>query len=441
MQRLGHPRLVRVPEQQVEGFGLLAQQVVVHEERPDQVVGAQGVEGVGHGLAGKDSATGVHLLFDVADPVLVGEQQQVARLGEVLLSGEEGGGVDPLVPLCGHEGEGAGQQGAADAVADGVDLIDAALGHHRLAAGVDAVDHVVFEGPGRHRRVRIDPGGHEHREALAGQPADHRVLLAQVEDVIFVDPGREDQQRDLVDLVGRWGELQDLDQLVLEDHLARSGGDVVADLEWREVGLADRQLAAAAGEIAGEILHAPHQALALGGGHFSQRRRVRHQEVGRGEGVGEHLHEELDPAFGQRVHPIDLGDQVVQPVRGEQVGLLHHVEDGIGAPVGVVEPLVALGGCDHGLGLLAGHPPCGGAPEVEISAEEVSLGPHHPVGLGGEAAHDLVEGRGDMERVGAECGRAVRLAQRRVGDGALGGEGGPGKIGGQCLHRLSLGRG
>jgi hypothetical protein len=41
VQRLGHPRLVGVPEQQVERPGLLAHQVVVHEERPDQVVGPQ----------------------------------------------------------------------------------------------------------------------------------------------------------------------------------------------------------------------------------------------------------------------------------------------------------------------------------------------------------------------------------------------------------------
>jgi hypothetical protein len=100
VQGLGHARLVGVPEQQVERPRLLAHQVVVDEERPDQVVAAQAVEGVGHRLAGQVAALAVDLLLDGLQPGLVGEQQQVAGLGEVLLGGEEGGRLIRLSPLA-----------------------------------------------------------------------------------------------------------------------------------------------------------------------------------------------------------------------------------------------------------------------------------------------------------------------------------------------------
>ena len=281
VQRLGHPRLVAVPEQQVEGLGLLAHQVVVHEERPDQVVAAQRIEGVGHRLAGQEAARLVHGLLDVPQPGVVDEQLQVARLLEVLLGGEEGGRADPLVTLCRHMGQGAGEQGAADAVADGVHAIGAALLHHLGGGVVDALLEVALEGLRRERLVRVDPAGHEDAEALAGQPAHQAVIGSQVGDVELVDPRREQQQRDLVHLLGGRGELQQLQDVVLVDDLARRCGDILADLELLHVGLADGQLAAAAGQVLGEVLHPAHQALAAGGHGFAEGGGVRHQEVGR----------------------------------------------------------------------------------------------------------------------------------------------------------------
>ena len=65
MQLLGHPGLVGVPEQQVEGGRRLAHQIVGDEERPDQVVGAERIEGLGHGCAGQDAAGCVHLFLDL----------------------------------------------------------------------------------------------------------------------------------------------------------------------------------------------------------------------------------------------------------------------------------------------------------------------------------------------------------------------------------------
>ena len=105
MQGLRHAGLIGVPEQQVEGGRILAQQIVADEEGPDQVVGPQGVERFGHGCARQDAARRIHLTLDLGDPVFVGKQQQVAGLGEVMLSGEEGSGGDALVVLGRHMGQ------------------------------------------------------------------------------------------------------------------------------------------------------------------------------------------------------------------------------------------------------------------------------------------------------------------------------------------------
>src|SRR3546814_6607859 len=65
------------------------------------------------------------------------------------------------------------------------------------------------------RLVGIDPGDHEDRVALLDGPADEGVLRPQVEDVILVDPRRDDQQRALVDLLGRGRVLDELHEVVL----------------------------------------------------------------------------------------------------------------------------------------------------------------------------------------------------------------------------------
>ncbi len=381
VQRPRHARLVGVPVEQVERSGIPAHQVVVDEEAPDQVVGSEGVEGPGHGAAGQHAAGAVHRDLDHAQPVLVGEQLQVARIGEVLLRREEGGGRDPLVALRRHVGQGAGHHGSGDAVADRVDLLGPGLLERLLDGDVDALEHVVLEGLVRELGVGVDPGDQEDGEALLGEPAHHRVLGAQVEDVVLVDPGRKDQQRRVEHLFGRRIELQELEQLVLEDDLAGRDGDVLTDMELADVGLADGELAAAAGHIGREVLHAPHQALAFGAQDLLQRGRVRHQEVRWRERVRQHLGEELDAALLLGVGVVDARHQVVQPVGREQVGLLDGVEDGVLAPGWVGESLVAAFGHDHRLCLLASHAPRGRLPEIHVAAEQLRLGLQHLVRL------------------------------------------------------------
>ena len=52
----------------------------------------------------------------------VHEHGQFARLAEISLRRPEGGGMNPVVALGRHVGEGGGEQGAADAVADAIGI-------------------------------------------------------------------------------------------------------------------------------------------------------------------------------------------------------------------------------------------------------------------------------------------------------------------------------
>ena len=121
MHLRGHAGGIAVPVQQVEREGLVAKQIVVDHERPDQVVGAQHVEGGRH-FAAFEVAALVHFFFQRGKLLLVDEYAELAGFLEVHHGHEEGRGFDPVVALGGHESQCAGQQGAAQAVADGIDL-------------------------------------------------------------------------------------------------------------------------------------------------------------------------------------------------------------------------------------------------------------------------------------------------------------------------------
>ncbi len=89
---------------------------------------------------------------------------------------------------------------------------------------------------------RRSPAHHEDAVALRDGVADQRVLGLQVEDVELVDARRHEQDRPLVHLRRQRLVLDQLEQLVLEDHRALGRRDVAADLERALVGL--RQVAA-----------------------------------------------------------------------------------------------------------------------------------------------------------------------------------------------------
>src|SRR5437870_12743202 len=89
-------RRIGVPVQQIEGERVLAEQVVVHHERPHQVVGAQQVEAAGH-LRALEVAARVHLALEVGDLLLVDEYAELARQREVEQADEVGGASRALI--------------------------------------------------------------------------------------------------------------------------------------------------------------------------------------------------------------------------------------------------------------------------------------------------------------------------------------------------------
>ena len=107
--------------------------------------------------------------------------------------------------------------------------------------GHDAERAIVVHAEVAILRAGVLPRDHEHREALLGQIFHQRILRRQIEDVVFHDPGRHDQDRLGPDLVGRGRILDELDQPVAIDDLAGRHRDVAADLELLG---ADRLLAA-----------------------------------------------------------------------------------------------------------------------------------------------------------------------------------------------------
>ena len=203
--------------------------------------------------------------------------------------------------------------------------------------------HVGLPGRRALRRAGVHPRDHEDRVALVDQPLDHRLLGIEVEDVVLVDPGRDDHQRLGQDLLGRGGVLDQLEQVVLPDHRAGGDRDVAAHLERVHVGLANQQLALAALEVGQHHLQPADEVVALLVDRGLQDLRVQREEVG-----GVHRLDELAGVERRllallRIHLADGPDGVLDPPRGEQVGLLHIVEERVLGPFLVGEALVGLG--------------------------------------------------------------------------------------------------
>ena len=321
----GHARGIGIPVEQVEGEGLLAQQVVVDHEGPDQIIGPQHVEGRGHGAA-LEIALLLHARFEGFELLLVDEDAELARLGEIHQGGEEGRRGDAVDLLGRHIGQSGGEQRAAQAIADQIDLLLARGLLDGVQGGERPLDHVVLEALAGELLVGIDPGDHEDGLAFAHGPADEGVLLPEIQDVIFVDPGRHDEHRPLGDIGGRRLVLQQLDQIVLEDDLARGDRDVAADLEGVRIGHLDLELALAALEVVEQMLQPLHQILAAGLQGLAQDLRVGHDEIARRHGIDELARVEIDLLGRLGVEPVHVADGGLHPARAQQIGLLDEIE-------------------------------------------------------------------------------------------------------------------
>ena len=247
-------------------------------------------------------------------------------------------------------GERSCGQDPADAEPEDVDLALAGRLLDRVERGERPFEHVVLEILVREVGARVDPGDHERGVPLIDAPFDEAVLRLQIEDVELVDPGRHDQERALVHLRGGRRVLDQLHQIVLVDHLAGRGGDVLADLERLLVGHADLQAPSAPLEVGEQVLEAIQQVLAAGLLGFAQDRRIGQDEVARRDRADELPGVEVDLLLVLGIEPGDVADQRAQPAGAEQVRLPDVVEQEILGPGLVLEAPVAALGLDQRFG-------------------------------------------------------------------------------------------
>ena len=118
----------------------------------------------------------MHASLDGIELLVVDEHFQFAGSREIEHGREQRGAGDRMTIAGRIPGRARRQQRTAEAVADGVDLALAGRQFDGLQRRRDAVLEVIIETAGRIAGIRIDPGDHEHRLALFGQPFDERVL-------------------------------------------------------------------------------------------------------------------------------------------------------------------------------------------------------------------------------------------------------------------------
>ena len=104
--------------------------------------------------------------------------------------------------------------------------------------------------------------------------------------------------------------------------------------------LADRKLPFAALDIFEKVVEALDKILAVRLQRRAQDFGIGQDEVGRRDRVGELLGIKVHALARVVIEAFDLGDRVLHPVRGQQVGLLDEVEDLVFLPVLVPEAFV-----------------------------------------------------------------------------------------------------
>ena len=250
------------------------------------------------------------------------------------MRGEQRRRHDALVLPRSHCGERDRQQRAADAIADGMDFLFAGRLFDRVERGERDPRECILPSSFARGARRIDPGDAKDGDTLIDAPLDEGFFRRQVEHVIFVDPGRHDQQRLLEHLLGRRRILDELHDVVLEDHFAGRYCQIAADLEHRGIGLANLQIAAAG-------LRCRRQACACrargsrrcwSSVSRSSSGLVRTKFDGDSR-VGDLPHIELGLLPGVRIEVVGVADQLIGPAAGEQIGLLEEIEELVRASI------------------------------------------------------------------------------------------------------------
>ena len=182
---------------------------------------------------------------------------------------------------------------------------------------------------------------------LIHRPANEGILRAQIKDVVFIDPGRQDQERALQYFFSGGRILDKLHQIILINNLARRDGDILAHLELAFIRHADAKIALSAFEVGQQIGQALQQILATGFGSTTQ-----HFRISQGEIRGAHrIHElagiKIHLLRGFLIQPLGVMHQALHIAGREQITLPDEVEHFILAPGLILEALILLVFRDH----------------------------------------------------------------------------------------------
>ncbi|MNF81072.1 hypothetical protein D3C84_633310 [compost metagenome] len=332
---------VVVPEQQVQRVRFLALEVLVDVVVPPQIVRAQQREGVAHVLAleqadgAVDSADGA---FAVGHQLFVDEDVDGAGVEVIEEGGQQAHAGDGLVATCRQDRQRRAEQRAADAEPHAVGaLLATDFAGHSQALDDAILDQVVPGGAGV-GLVEVAPRHQEHRMALLQQMANHRVVRAQVEDVVLVDRWRNDKHRAPVLGFALRIVLEKLEQFVLEHHFARGIGQV--DTHFESSGVALAHLAFL--QVGGQVHQAGDQAAALGIDQPLQRVGIAGQEIARGSGGDRLLHQIQQTLTWFLVLDRQQVEQLQQKTGIEQVKRGEGTKQRL-APVTAGEPAVVEG--------------------------------------------------------------------------------------------------
>ncbi|GBD41930.1 hypothetical protein HRbin39_01317 [bacterium HR39] len=312
--------------------------------------------------------------------------------------------MHPLLAPRRQPGQQAGGERAADAVADDVGVLFARLFADDVQRRQRALAHVVLEGDLAQRLVGIVPGDQEDGQPLFRRPAHEAVLRAHVKDVVLVDPGRHDQQRAPVLRLGPGRVLDQLHQAVAEDHLARRGGEIAAELEQLVAGGADLQPTAAALEVLEEIQEPPAQARPLRLPCAPQHHGIGGREVGRADGVQMEPEIEVELVAAVGIEAVHRAVELAEAPHRGGVGLADGVEGGILLPGRIGETPVALFGQRHRLRRVAARTQRRGLPDLREVEKPRLLHRRHvrrlrrqQLGVGGREDAGHVDGIGDAD--------------------------------------------
>ncbi len=297
-------------------------------------------------------------------------------------------------------GQRDGRERAAQAIADQRRLLRAGDGFDDLQGGEGTLAQVIVEPFACQLLIRVHPGDDEYGIALFRQPFDERALGLEVEDIIFVDPGGYEQQRNLMHFFGGGLILNQLHQVVLVNHRTRCRRDILAQLERFLIRHRDAQLALAFFQVPQQVRQAVDDIVAV-----AFQRRAHHFWVGEHEIAGRHrvdelAGEEMQLAAGMRIQPFNAAHRILQPAGIQQVALLDVIIDGAVAPAFVLEAAVLRVG-RHIIFLRLAEQLLGdGAHQVHMVAHQAQLGTGHLHRVEAHMARRMDERFGEAERVG-----------------------------------------